>query len=107
MKNSLHGAVTMNREHFESIIISAMIATAGDESNSAVIDRAKRVAESAWLAMHAQQSGDVWTEPYTMGDANDQVRLCPHQQPVGECDDCDIESDHAYDCFREQRMFGR
>ncbi len=33
--------------------------------------------------------------------------LCPHGNPAGECNDCDVASDFAFDAAREDRVFGR
>lgn len=38
--------------------------------------------------------------------ANDS-RQCPHGRVVGECNDCDVAADFAYDAAREDRVFGR
>ncbi len=34
------------------------------------------------------------------------MRECPHGV-IGPCDACDAASDHAYECARERRHFGR
>lgn len=34
-----------------------------------------------------------------------QAKPCKHGNTEGECDLCDQESDHAYDCAREARFF--
>lgn len=32
---------------------------------------------------------------------------CPHGRPPAECNDCLVESDYAFDSWREDRVFGR
>ncbi len=35
------------------------------------------------------------------------LRVCPHSKTAGECHDCDIAADFAFDAAREDRAFGR
>ncbi len=35
------------------------------------------------------------------------LRVCPHGKTAGECNDCDVAADFAFDAAREDRAFGR
>lgn len=37
----------------------------------------------------------------------DEGRLCPHGRPPAECNACLVDSDLAYDAWREDHVFGR
>lgn len=86
--------------HHEDLLRAALTTHEGHEAAKPLIEERAADLVAQFISTIEQQIAE--TEGFS------EKATCPHGTPVEEdCNDCYIAGDFAYDCAREDRIFGR